>query len=155
MAITKYKTADGKNRYQVRVYYKGKRYGGKAFESKQVAQTWERQKLVELESKGVFTNTDEAHSVTLKDCVIRYRDNVAIRKKGYSSEKGKLNNIANSNLAQKPLANIQAKHIAEYRDQLLNDGYENATVKQYLALLSNIYTRIINLKFHLFLPCQQ
>jgi len=140
MAITKYKTADNKTRYQVRVYYKGKRYGG----NKQVAQTWERQKLVELESKGVFTNTDEAHNITLKDCVIRYRDNVSIRKKGYSSEKGKLNNIANSDLAQSPLANVQSKHIAEYRDQLLNDGYENATVKQYLALLSNIYTKIIN-----------
>jgi len=143
MAITKYKTADNKTRYQVRVYYKGKRYGGKSFESKQVAQTWERQKLVELESKGVFTNTDEAHNTTLKDCVLRYKKNVAVHKKGYSSEKGKLNNIANSELACKSLANIQRNDIGAYRDQLLSSGYAAATVKQYLALLSRIYTYIV------------
>ncbi|MDQ6968677.1 MAG: site-specific integrase, partial [Mariprofundaceae bacterium] len=144
MAITKYKTEDNKTRYQVRVYYKGKRYGGKSFESKQTARTWERQKLVELESKGVFTDTDEAHNTILKDMIIKYRDTVSIRKKGFSSEKGKLNNIANSDFANKPLSHIQSKHIAAYRDELLNDGYAPATVKQYLALLSNIYTKIIN-----------
>jgi len=120
------------------------RYPSKSFADLKTAKAYERKALTELQNKGVLVDTDIARTTKLKDMVIKYRDTISIRKKGYSSEKGKLNNIANSDLGSKSLSHITSKDIAEYRDHMLSGGYAPATVKQYLALLSNIYTKIIN-----------
>ncbi len=144
MSVERYYTKSNNRRYRVRVDWKGMRYPSKSFADLKTAKAYERKALTELQNKGVLVDTDIARTTKLKDMVIKYRDTISIRKKGYSSEKGKLNNIANSDLGSKSLSHITSKDIAEYRDHMLSGGYAPATVKQYLALLSNIYTKIIN-----------
>lgn len=72
----------------------------------------------------------------LKEALDRYEREVTPRKKSAADEPYKLRNWKESSLADRELAFIHGKHVAEWRDGEIDRGSAPATVRRKLALLS-------------------
>ncbi|MDA8420527.1 MAG: site-specific integrase [Pseudomonadota bacterium] len=127
----------GKLQYRAKVR-RGKHVQSKTFESRKAAEEW----AVETERAirdDTMSGRQEAESTTLKEALGRYEREVTPHKKSAADEPYKLRNWKESSLADRELAFIHGKHVAEWRDEEIDRGSAPATVRRKLALLSHVF----------------
>ena len=76
--------------------------------------------------------------VTLGELVIRYRDTVSVRKRGYEVERLVLNAFLGHPVCKQRLSEITTAHFARYRDERLQ-SIKAATLKRQLGPIRNLF----------------
>jgi hypothetical protein len=76
--------------------------------------------------------------VTLGELVIRYRDTVSVRKRGYEVERLVLNAFLGHPVCKQRLSEITTAHFARYRDERLQ-SIKPATLKRQLGPIRNLF----------------
>ena len=108
------------------------------FETKKEAEAWARDIERDMD-KGVYINTSEAQSITLRKVLNRYLLEITPTKKGAKNETYRINAWLNHPLANKSLINIRGVDMAEYRDQRLKDGMSPSTIRNDINVISHVY----------------
>ena len=108
------------------------------------AEIWAR--TVESQMARGHTETPtmvSANKLTLADALVRYRDEITPTKKGAAVERYRIARWLKHPLANRSLYSLRGPDFAEYRNQRLAAGAAPATVRQEMALASNVYTRCV------------
>ncbi len=108
------------------------------FETKKEAEAWARDIERDMD-KGVYINTSEAQSITLRKVLNRYLTEITPGKKGAKNETYRINAWLKHPLANRPLINIRGVDMAEYRDQRLKDGMSPSTIRNDINVISHVY----------------
>lgn len=108
------------------------------FETKKEAEAWARDIERDMD-KGVYINTSEAESITLRKVLNRYLLEITPTKKGAKNEAYRVNAWLNHPLANRPLINIRGVDMAEYRDQRLKDGMSPSTIRNDINVISHVF----------------
>jgi integrase len=106
------------SRWQVQVRRDGHPPRTRTFTLKRDAQAWARHSEAHLE-RGEDVQPSKAARETLGELVIRYRDTVSIRKKGFAIEAAILGAFLRQPICRKPAAAVTNADFARYRDQRL------------------------------------
>lgn len=111
----------------------------RTFDTKTEAQRW----AAEVESKmgqGRYTDTREALTTTLAECLDRYEREVSVHKKGKDQEHYRIAAWCRDDLSTKTIGAIRSTDMAKWRDARIASGASSGTVRLDLALISNLYT---------------
>ena len=114
----------------------------KTFDAKADAEVWARRIEEEIDrgvDRAVFASRVEAETTTLHEALDRYEREVTPGKKGRADERYKLDVWRRSALAARPLASIQGKDLAAWRDTELERGSAPGTIRRRLALLAHVF----------------
>lgn len=119
------------------------------FDTKREAETW----ALKIESDIAAKKHQVATKRTMREAIIRYRDEVAIQHKGSDTEIARLNGFLHSlKFLNKPMGDIDAADIIQWRDERLSDmrlkskaeqlyvKISPATVRREFNLLSSVFT---------------
>lgn len=123
--------------WQVQVRRKGEKQVSKTFSSKSLADQWARTIESQID-QGIFVDLTEARTTTLGELIDRYLIEVTPTKKGSKQEVYRLQNLK-KHLGQLIVGSIQGKHIANYKDQRLQEGKASSTVLRELCDLSHLF----------------
>jgi integrase len=127
-------------KYTVQVRRLGYPSSNKTFAHKKDAETWAKQKELEIERGELPTNhRTELKGLTIGELIDRYKDTVTVRKKGKGPEQYVLSAFLRHPLASKPVADITTEDWAKYRDERLQE-VTPVTLKRQLAVIHNVYT---------------
>ena len=85
--------------------------------------------------KGLFVDMSEANQTTLRDTLVRYKDEVTTSKKGARQEGSKINKLMRHKICNYSLARLTPNKIAKFKNELATT-YAPATVNKYLSLIS-------------------
>jgi len=110
-------------------------YTSKVCRTKAIAESW----AVGVEdsiAKGTYH--DASCDILFKDIVTRYIDAVSVGKKGYASEKSRLNALARRDIGKKKMSLITAADFVKYRDMRLKQVKPDTVIRE-LNLISSIY----------------
>jgi len=92
----------------------------KTFTSKKDAAAWARRIEAQMDRGEIIQPSRSA--VTLRDLIIRYRDQVTPQKKGYEAETRRLNRLIRQPLSDTLLHDLSPALFARFRDERLKDG---------------------------------
>ena len=81
----------------------------------------------------------KSESVTLKDALLRYMNEVSINKNGHKQEKNRILALCKLPLADWYLAEITSMQVAEYRDSELLRGMSPSTIKNNLSIVGQVF----------------
>ena len=125
--------------WQAKIRRRGQATESQTFITKKAAEEWAR----DIESKldrGIHVSLAEAKAITLNEALARYDKEVSRLKNGYPQEKYRIRAWQGDRLAQKSLAALCAANYATGRDERRAASAAPATVKNDLALISNLFT---------------
>ncbi len=108
------------------------------FDTKSEAQAWAGG-IENAMRRGVFVSHAEAENTTLAEALDRYRREVTPAKKGASIERFRLDRWAAHDYAQRSLASIRGKDIADYIEERRQEGAAPATIHKEINLLSHLF----------------
>ena len=128
----------GKRVWQALVRRKGYPQQTQTFDSKAAAQAWAGG-IENAMRRGTFVSHAEAERTTLAEALDRYRREVTPAKKGASIERFRLDRWAAHDYAQRSLASIRGKDIADYIEERRQDGAAPATIHKEINLLSHLF----------------
>ena len=114
-----------------RVMVKGKRTSG-TFTTKAAALAWEAEQRTAIAGGAATTQT-------CSDAFDRYERDVSRKKRGHRWEKLRLKAIGKSALGKVLMRDVNASHVAEWRDNRLK-SVQGSTVNREMNLLSNVFT---------------
>jgi len=123
------KKVDGK--WQHRVMVKGKRTSG-TFDTKAAALAWEAAQRTASSGAGATVQT-------CSDAFDKYELEVSKGKRGYRWEALRLAAFARSSLGKVKMRDVDASHVAAWRDERLKT-VQGSTVQREMNLLSNVFT---------------
>ena len=132
----------GRAAWQAQIIRRGYGRHYKTFDTKAEAEAWARQIEGEMDrgvDRAVFVSRVEAETTTLHEALDRYEREVTPGKKGRADERYKLDVWRRSALAARPLASIQGKDLAAWRDAELERGSAPGTIRRRLALLAHVF----------------
>lgn len=125
-----------------RYFVQVRRHGhsvSKTFTQRRDAETWGRQKEVELERGDLPTNPrKKLQGVTLGSLVEKYRDTVSLRKKSAKNERIALDAFLRHAMTRKQVVEVTTADFAAYRDERLKT-VAPTTLKRELNILQNVY----------------
>lgn len=116
---------------------KGFKTTSKTFTTKAKAQAWAETAEFTL-TPNPFDAKDKS-GLTVKDCLIRYRDEVSIHKKSHISESWRVKVLCGLPIAAMLIHAVQAPDLAKLRDMRLK-VVSPASVRLELMLISHLYT---------------
>ncbi|MGE5504453.1 MAG: integrase [Actinomycetota bacterium] len=125
--------------WQAKVRRKGYPPLSRTFDTKVLAERWARQIEGEMD-RGCFVDPTEANNTTLDAALERYGREVTPHKKGIAQEEVRIRFWRRDPLARFSLANLKPSDLAKWRDAKLKAGTGPTTVRNYLALISHLYT---------------
>jgi len=128
----------GPKQWQVKIRRAGYPTETATFETKKKAEEWARSVERDMD-KGVYMDTSEAQSTTLKQALNRYLKEITPTKKGAQNEGYRIKAWMEHPLALRPLTRVRSADIAEYRDQRLNEGMAPSTIRNELNAISHLY----------------
>ena len=123
------------NGWRAQVRRKGWRNVGETFRTKAAAERWAREVEQEMDM-GTWNEVDEAAPKTLKELLVRYLNEVSIKKKGHQDEKYRMNKILNEPLSQVPLERLTPSMLASWRDRRLEE-VSSPTVRKDISILNH------------------
>ena len=129
----------GEYQWQVEIRRKGWPYQTATFETKAEAELWASTIESEM-GRGVFIDRSLAEKLSLKEALVRYRDEVTVTKAGWEQENSKIGKLLRHSLVLRSIASIRPQDMANLRDEMLGSGSKPATVHRYLSILSNMFT---------------
>ncbi len=127
------------NGWQARISRKGHSAIAQTFLHRNDAERWARQTETEID-RGIHFRTSAAENVRLRELIERYRTEVTAHKKGAEQELMRLDRWSKHPLADKTLRRIRSHDIAKYRNDRINAGRSNNTVRLEMAILSHLFT---------------
>ena len=110
----------------------------KTFETKSEAEKWSREIESEMD-RGVFVSRSEAEGTTLKEALDRYIEEYLPRLAHYQTNVYKARMIQRHKLAEKYMAAIRGKDIAEFIKEREDEGASGNTIRLDLAMLSRLF----------------
>ena len=121
-------------KWEVRV----RRYSNKTisntFIEKANAHKWAREVEGKIE-KGLYEDLSHANSISLRELLEQYRDDVSSTKRGFESEKYKINKLCKNTIASFKLAKITPLKVRKFQDACLLI-YNPSTTNKYITLIS-------------------
>lgn len=123
--------------WQVQIRKKGHLPITKSFQLKTDAQQWAREVEVQIE-RGFFQDPSILEKTTLREVLIRYRDEVSPKKRGHQYEFERINYFLRLSVSRLALASINNQKIASFRDMRLQT-VANGTVRRELTILSHVF----------------
>jgi len=139
MAIDKYKTKAGKTRYQVRIYYKNKRFSSKSFIKKSDAVLYERNALAELQKTGHIVDHSAQAIMTFSDALDKYLLEFSAKKKSEVSEESRVKVLKQYDFTAKSLIQVRSSDIASFVRDRESAGNKPSTIQKYIALVQHMY----------------
>ncbi len=127
----------GKRVWQVHIRRRGYQAQVRTFDAKADAQAWAATIESEI-ARGVFVSRAEAERTTLDEALQRYEREITPRKKSIA-ESGFIRRWRAHPLAQRTLASVRGKDIADYIRTRETAGVGGNTVRLELALLSHLF----------------
>lgn len=124
------------NKYQVQIRRKGTLPITRTFHSKQDANEWSRHMETRADRRELPPAYKELANYTLKDIMIRYRDEISIKKLGYYNEKHYINRFIKTKLAKLHLISLEPHIFSTYIDRQLKT-YKPATVCRDIAIIQH------------------
>lgn len=128
-------------KYRVQIRRTGLPAVSKTFTSKELAEAWARKTEFELDA-GMHQLKQETQKVTFNELVDKYINEVSIKKKGYKQEVYRLKKIKDKFNGFR-INQIQSKHIAVFRDNLIKEGKVASSILNELSLVSQIFEMAI------------
>lgn len=113
----------GDKQFQATIRRKGLGTQCRTFETKQAAKAWARGVEAKIDS-GEFVCSKEARNTLLRDALTRYAEEITATKKGATQELARIKRWKRSPLADRSLASIGGKDLADYQKQRLNQDVE-------------------------------
>ena len=126
------------NKWHVQIRRKHHPSMTKTFLSKKVAQKWIR----ETESKidqGCLIQSNAHSSITLKQLILRYMEEVLVKKKSCFNEMIILKAFMRERFVNNPMTQISSQHFANYRDKRLQ-VVKPATLLRELSIVQHLYS---------------
>ena len=124
--------------WQAVIRRKGYPVESETFQTKKEAQEWAR----DIESRidrGAHVSLGEAKSTTLAQALERYEEEVSWKKAGHDQERYRIRAWIQDRLAAKTLATLSVVDFAQWRDDRAAAGAAAATIKNDLAVISNLF----------------
>ena len=115
----------------------------KTFRTKRDAEDWSRSTEDQI-IRGIYVPRNTSETTTIEKALTRYLSEVTSTKKSSTQarERGRAAQLS-EDLGRYSLASLNANIISEYRDNRIEQGKSNNTVRLELALLSHLYTTAI------------
>jgi len=127
----------GPYQYQAIVRRAGFPTQTRTFERLRDAKDWTR--TVESEMRrGLFIDLGETERTTLRELLERYQQEVTPSKLGAGPERSRLKRLIEHPLSLRRLAQLRSADFSSYRDERLDDGASNKTVREELLLFSGV-----------------
>lgn len=127
-----------KQKYEVQIRRKGFAPISRSFHKHSDAEEWARFMETQADRGALPTPLKVLDQHKVKDLLVRYRDEISIKKRSYYSEKHALNFLIRQPFANLSLAEVTAAKICDYRDARLKD-VKPGTVRRDLALLKHTF----------------
>jgi integrase len=89
--------------------------------------------------RGLWRNTSEAESLTLAECLDRYRDEVVPTKKGGRRELDIVNQWKGRMISRQFMSSVRGKDVAQAMKEMEAEGKGPNTIRLHLALLSHLF----------------
>lgn len=127
-----------KGSYQVQVRRKGFPDISRTFHRLQDAKEWARNIEVQADRNELPENRKSLEQISLGQLVVRYRDEVVVRKKGREIEEIILNAFLRDPICKTKLSDLATSHFATYRDKRLTE-ITAKSLKRQLSPLQNMF----------------
>jgi len=128
-------------RWHVQIRRQGTSSISKSFTTKTDAKAWALQTEALVES-GKYQKA--AHDFKTLECLlIKYRDEISLKKKGVSSETYRINHMLTSSITKKPITELSPSLFAVYRDKRLR-LVSPSSVRRELVILRHCLSTAIN-----------
>jgi integrase len=111
----------------------------KTFAEKALAKKWARQVEVQID-RDVYTDYGNAETITIKDLIIKYRDEIVPEHKAKKSTTHKLNKLMRYNVSLQHLLRLRSSDIYKMQKKMQSEGLAPKTVNTYVQLLNQIWT---------------
>ncbi len=121
-------------KWEVRVRRCSNKTISRTFIEKGDAHKWAREVENKIE-KGLYEDLSHANSITLRELLQQYRDDVSSTKKGFEEEKYKINKLCKNPIAGFKLAKITPLKLRKFQDSWFL-SHNPSTVNKYLTLIS-------------------
>jgi len=125
-------------RWQVSIRKSNHRHIYKSFVEKAVARRFAREVENQIE-KDIYTDYGNAETITIKDLIIKYRDEIVVEHKAKVSTTHKLNKLMRYDVAAQFLLRLRSSHIYQMQKQMKLEGLAPKTVNTYVQLLNQIW----------------
>jgi len=124
------------NKYQAQVRLTDSNPISKTFDKKSDALIWARMIESKVDKNDLPVNIRDLKNIKLSDIIIRYRDEISIKKLSFNSEVYILNAFLRQSLAKYPLSIIKTSDFSEYRERRLKT-VKIGTVQRELTILKH------------------
>jgi integrase len=125
-------------KWQVQVRRNGHPARTKSFLSKRDAIQWARQTEAELDATALHHDPRVLERTTIRDLLLRYRQEVTITKRGQASECTRIDVFLRQTWADKPLSQATPQVFSRYRDERLHTVSAGTVIRD-LGLLRAIF----------------
>lgn len=125
-------------KYQVLVRRKGLATACRTFHVKADAEEWARHMEVKADRGDLPTPVKALDSHRVKDLIVRYRDEITIKKRSADTETYLINAFLRQPIANLTLAQITSAHFTTYRDKRLRE-VKPGTVNRELSIIKHVF----------------
>jgi len=140
-----------KSKYKVQIRRKGYPAITKRFHDLKDARKFARTVESEME-RGVFEDYSGARGTTLREILVRYRDERTVLKKGVREETNTINILIGHRIALNSLMTLRSHHIHKLMKELI-DGRKPSTVNKYVNLICHAW-RVAKREWGINLPAE-
>jgi integrase len=126
-------------RWQAIVRRAGHPQQSKTFAREKDAANWAKATELEMD-RGRWTDSTAAEKVTLGDLLVRYEQEVSVKKKGAAQEASRIAFWKAHKLSKRSLASIKSVDFAKFVSERQAGGAAAATIRNDLAVISNLYS---------------
>jgi integrase len=130
-------TYRGPHQFQATVRRTGFPTKARTFESKEEAKLWAATIESEM-GRGMFVDRSEAERTTFRELLERYKREVTPTKRGAGPERSRLKRLIEHPMALRRLAQLRSVDFSSYRDERLDEGAADKTVREELLLCSAV-----------------
>ena len=88
--------------------------------------------------KMIWDDFSQAQSTTLKDILLKYREEITIKKKGWKEETPKINLLMRHKISSYSLMQLRSSHLYKFKEEMLINRAPK-TVNNYLQLISHVW----------------
>ena len=126
------------SKWQAQVRRSGHLGISRSFILRKDAVAWAREIEIRAERSDLPPDTKILNRITLSDMVLRYRDTISIKKRGYEVERSVLTAFLRHRICRKSLSQITAEDFAAYRDERLQT-IKPSTLRRQFNPLQNMF----------------
>lgn len=138
------------SKWQAQIRRSGHRGISRSFILRNDAVRWAREMEIRADKSDFPPDTQVLNRITLADMVLRYRDTISIKKRGYEIERVVLTAFLRHPVCRKPLSHVTAEDFASYRDERLRT-VKPSTLRWQFNPLQNMF-EIAKIEWNLPIP---